>query len=217
MKRKRIKANVLAIRIIANIDPAMAKELGLEDFQKCLGILTADCDDVSYTALDEATKKADVQVVYAKSLYAGASNASTKLAGEFVGILAGPDPSVVRSGLEAAVTFIENGASFYSANDENTIFYFAHTISRSGNYLSSIAGVQEGAALAYCIAPPLEAIYALDMALKSADVKVALFYGPPSATNFGGGLLTGSQAACQAACEAFEEAVVAIANKPLDY
>ena len=44
-----------------------------------------------------------------------------------------------------------------------------------------------------------------------------VFYGPPSETNFAGGLLTGDQAACRAACEAFAEAVCGIAASPTDY
>ena len=44
-----------------------------------------------------------------------------------------------------------------------------------------------------------------------------VFYGPPSETNFAGGLLTGDQAACKAACEAFAEAVNKIADDPLSY
>lgn len=217
MRLDPIKATVLAVRIIANVDPAMAQTLGLEADQKSLGILTTDCDDVSYTALDEATKKSDVKVVYAKSCYAGAANASTKLVGEFIGILAGPSPAEVRSGLQAAVQFIENDAFFYSANDENSIPFYAHTISRTGTYLSGIAGIAEGDALAYCIAPPLEAMVALDAALKAADVKLVSFYGPPTETNFGGGLMTGSQSACKSACDAFRDSVLATAATPMDY
>lgn len=217
MKNDPIKATVLSIKIISNVDPDMAAEFKLEPHQRSLGMLTADIDDVSYTALDEATKKADVQVVYAKSFYAGSANASTKLAGEFIGIIAGPNPAEVRSGLNAAVEFIQNNACFYSANDDNTIPYYAHCISRTGSFLSKVAGVEEGAAIAYLIAPPLEAMYALDAALKSADVKMAAFYGPPSETNFGGGLLTGSQSACKAACDAFAAAVQFVAENPTKY
>jgi len=217
MKNDPIKATVLSVKIIPNVDPDMAAQLNLKPHQRSLGLLTTDIDDVSYTALDEATKKADVEVVYARSMYAGSANASTKLAGEFIGIIAGPNPAEVRSGLNAAIDFIENDACFYSANDDNTIPYYAHCISRTGSYLSKVAGVEEGAALAYLIAPPLEAMYALDAALKAADVKLAAFYGPPSETNFGGGLLTGSQSACKAACEAFAEAVKFIADNPTKY
>jgi ethanolamine utilization protein EutL len=77
MKRDPLPAHVLATRIIPNVAPDMAKELGLTPDQKSLAIVTADSDDVTYTALDEATKKADCKVVYAKSFYAGAANANT--------------------------------------------------------------------------------------------------------------------------------------------
>jgi len=80
-----------------------------------------------------------------------------------------------------------------------------------------VAGIEEGKALAYLIAPPLEAVYGLDAALKAADVKLVTFYGPPTETNFGGGLLTGSQSACKAACSAFAHAVRSIAEHPKEY
>jgi len=57
----------------------------------------------------------------------------------------------------------------------------------------------------------------LDAAVKAADVCLSKFYGPPSETNFAGGLLTGDQAACRAACEAFAEEVCRIAQAPTDY
>ncbi len=217
MIHDRLTPSVLSVRIIANVDAGMAEAFNLKPHHKSIGIITTDCDDVGYTALDEATKKAGVDVVYAKSFYGGAANANTKLAGEFIGIMAGPDPAEVRSGLNAMIEFMENDASFYSANEDDTICYYAHTISRTGSYLSEVAGVAEGEALAYLIAPPLEAMYALDAALKAADVKMAAFYGPPSETNFGGGLLTGSQSACKAACDAFRDAVVSVANNPTGY
>lgn len=216
MKNEKLRANVLGVRVISNVSPGLAEKLKLGPRHKSLGIITADSDDVTYTALDEATKDADVEVVYARSMYAGAGNASTKLAGEVIGILAGPSPAEVRSGLKAALNFIANGACFISANDDNSIVYYAHTVSRTGSYLSQLAGITEGEALAYLIAPPLEAIYGLDAAMKAADVELVEFFGPPSETNFGGGLLTGSQSACNAACSAFAEAIRAVADRPLE-
>lgn len=209
-----IKTNILSVRMIPGADRAMLSALSVPEGQRSLGLLTTDCDDVSYTALDEATKKARVQVVYAKSMYAGASNASTALAGEFIGILSGEDPAEVKSGLEAAIQCIEKDAHFYSANEDDSVVYFAHCISRTGSYLSGQAGVPEGTAMAYVIAPPLEAMVGLDAALKAADVELKVFYGPPTETNFAGGLLVGEQAACQAACDAFADMVCRIAQKP---
>ena len=215
MKHDQMKTTVLSVKMIPNADKMLRDALNLREDERSLGLLTTDCDDVSYAALDEATKKAEVRVAYARSMYAGAGNASTKLAGEFIGILAGRNPAEVKSGLDAAIMYIERDACFYSANDEDSIVYFAHCISRTGSYLSSEAGVPEGTAMAYLIAPPLEAMVGLDAALKAAQVELKVFYGPPSETNFAGGLLTGDQAACKAACEAFAETVNKIAYQPL--
>jgi ethanolamine utilization protein EutL len=214
-KNDPLKASILAVKIIPNISVDLIESYKLKPGQKSLGLVTADIDDVTYTALDEATKKADVEVVYARSFYGGSANANTKLAGEILGVIAGPNPAEVRSGLNVICQFVNEEAWFVSANDDGTVPYYAHCISRTGSYLSKVAGVEEGAALAYLIAPPLEAMYALDAALKAADVKLAAFYGPPSETNFGGGLLTGSQSACKAACDAFGEAVKFVAENPI--
>lgn len=217
MKNDKIRANVLGVRVISNVSAELAAKLELGPKHKSIGIITSDCDDVTYTALDEATKDADVEVVYARSMYAGAGNASTKLAGEVIGIIGGPSPAEVRSGLKAALDFFQSEASFVSANEDDSIVYYAHTVSRTGSYLSKVAGIEEGEPLAYLIAPPMEAIYGLDAAMKAADVKLVEFFGPPSETNFGGGLLTGTQSACYAACAAFAEAIKAVADNPRDY
>ena len=214
MKGDRIRVNVLTSKIVANVHEQLAKELGLAPDQKCIGFVTADCDDVTYIALDEATKMADVKVVYAKSFYGGAANANTKLAGEVIGIIAGPGPGEVKSGLNALINAAESGASFISANEDDSVAYLAHCVSRTGSYLSQVAGIPAGHALAYLIAPPEEAIYGLDAALKAAEVRLVAFYGPPSETNFGGGLLAGSQSACKAACEAFAAAVCSVVENP---
>lgn len=218
MKNDALRPSVLSIKIIPNANPEMAKEFNLPEEHKSIGMITTDCDDVTYTALDEATKKADVKVVYARSMYAGAANASTKLAGEVLGIISGPSPAEVRSGLNAVVDFIESGnATFFSANDDDSIPYYAQCISRTGSYLSETAGIEEGEALAYLVAPPLEAMYGLDAAMKAAAVEMKAFFGPPTETNFGGGLLTGSQSACKAACDAFAAAVKFVADNPTDF
>ena len=209
-----IPVKVLSTRTIANVSETLAKKLGLPRQYRSIGLITADSDDMTYCALDEATKAAAVEVVYGKSLYAGAANASTALAGEVIGILAGPNPAEVQSGLRACVDFMNSGAGFRSANQDDSVIYFAHTVSRTGTYLSKGAGVREGEALAYLIAPPLEAMVGLDEAMKASDVELVTLFEPPSETNFGGGLLTGTQSACDAAAAAFAKAVKAVATHP---
>ncbi len=205
-----IPVQVLSVRYLASAAPSLCRELGAPAGYPCLGILTADSDDPTYIALDEATKAADVKVCYTHSFYAGAANATTPYAGEVIGILAGPTPGAVRSGMDAALSALER-IGFEQAQD---VPYLAYTVSRTGTYLAAEAGVQEGTPLAYLIAPPLESMYAMDAALKAADVKLCKLYRPPSETNFGGGLLTGTQSACEAACAAFARAVAEVAAKP---
>ena len=205
-----IPVKILAMRYLANASPGLGKALGAPEGYPSLGILTTDSDDATYIALDQATKAADVKVCYAKSFYAGAANASTPYAGEVIGIIAGKTPGAVRSGMEAAVGALSR-VGFDAVRD---VPYLAHTVSSVGSYLAGEAGVREGSALAYLIAPPLESMYAMDAALKAADVKLCKLYGPPSETNFGGGLLSGSQSACDAACAAFAAAVAEVAEKP---
>ncbi len=205
-----IPVNILAVKYLASAPESLCKELGAPKGYPCLAMLTTDSDDPTYIALDEATKAADVKVCYGRSFYAGASNASTPYAGEVIGILAGQTPGIVRSGMEAALSALEH-IGFEQAGE---VPYLAYTVSRSGSYLAPLAGVREGTPLAYLIAPPLESMYAMDAALKAADVKLCKLFTPPSETNFGGGILSGTRSACEAACAAFAAAVAEVAARP---
>ena len=205
-----IPVTVLAVQYLSSAPESLCKALGAPKGYPCLGLITTDSDDATYIALDEATKAADVQVCYSRSFYAGAANATTPYAGEVIGILAGATPGAVHSGMEAVLGALER-VGFEQVQD---VPYLAHTVSRTGSFLSKEAGIPEGSALAYLIAPPIESMYAMDAAMKAADVKLCKLYAPPSETNFGGGLLTGTQAACEAACHAFREAVTQVTQRP---
>lgn len=212
-----VKPSILAARIISNVHPDFAAKLQLRPDQRSLALLTCDIDDSLYVALDEATKMAEVEVVYARSFYAGSGYPSGPLSGEIIGILAASDPAEARAGLTAAIDHAEQEAWFYSADDAGDLTFFAHTISRTGSYLSKEAGVDLGTPLAYLIAPPLEATYAIDAALKAAEVEMRVWFEPPSETNFSGALLSGTQSACRAACQAFQDAVLDVAQGPRKY
>ncbi len=209
-----IKPTILATRVIPHVDRQLAAKLELREDQRSLALITCDIDDSLYVSLDEATKMADVEVVYAHSFYAGSAHASGPLSGEIIGMLAATDPAEARAGLAACVDYAENKAWFHAANDAGDLAFFAHTISRTGSYLSREAGVAPGTSMAYVIAPPLEATYALDAALKVAEVEMAVWFAPPSETNFSGGYLVGPQSAVAAACGAFRDAVLEVAAIP---
>ena len=207
-----IPVKVLAVRYLANASPGLCEALGAPKGYPSLGLLTTDCDDATYIALDEATKAADVTVSFGRSFYAGAANASTPYAGEVLGILSAATPGAIRSGMTAVMAALDR----IGFEDVSGIPCLAYTVSSCGSFLAREAGVKEGSALAYLIAPPLEAMVGLDAALKVAEVELKVFYGPPTETNFAGGLLVGEQSACKAACEAFGEAVCDIAGSPVE-
>ena len=132
-------------------------------------------------------------------------------------ILAGPNPAEVRAGLNSAVDYIKTKAIWYSANEDDSIAFFPHLISRTGTYLSKTCNIPVGSPIAYLVAPPMEGLVALDAALKAAVVEVCALTMPPSETNYMGVMLTGDQPACQAAVLAFQEAVLDVASEPIKF
>src|SRR5829696_8407608 len=89
----------LAVQIIPQVDRNFAEHLKLRDDQHSIGLLSVDNDDATYTAIDEATKMADVEVVYARSFYAGPQHPAAQWSGEIMAIPAGHDPDEERAGL----------------------------------------------------------------------------------------------------------------------
>ncbi len=212
-----IHATPLCVQLIPQVDRNFADQLKLKSHQRSIGLISADNDHSTYVSIDEATKKADVEVVYAHSFYAGARHASGLLSGEIMAILAGPDPAEVRAGLEAALAYLRNDALWFSANENGSIVFFPHLISRTGSYLSRMCDIPLGSPIAYLIAPPNEGLVALDAALKAAAVTIASLTMPPTETNFMAVMLSGDQPACKAAADAFQNKVLEVAAQPFNY
>ena len=91
---------------------------------------------------------------------------------------------------------------------------FPHVISSLGEYLAKEAGLAVGDAMAYLVAPPMEASIGLDAALKAAEVRAVRITPPPTETNFACAWLAGELDACEAAASAYAAAVVAVAATP---
>ena len=217
MKLVPLRPRLLSCRLIPHLEPALANALGCDPLRHTsVGLVTCDQDDSLYAALDHATKFAPVEVVYARSFYAGAAHASGPLSGEILGVIAGADPDHVAEGLLALRQALAEEICFYTLPGEGMPAFFPHVIPSLGTYLSQQSGLRPGQPMAYLIAPPIEATVALDHALKSAEVRLARFFGPPTETNFAGAYLTGELAAVEAAALAFAEAVAEVAAHPLD-
>lgn len=214
---KTLEPRVLAVRTIPNVAGDLAGALGLRSDQVALGFLTVDQDDPTYIAVDEATKKAAVEVVFARSFYAGAAHASGPTSGETIAILASDRIAEVEAGLDAAISHLESRVSYRSADGDGRRPYLAHLVARTGTFLSRRAGIEPGDALGYLKATPLEAVFSLDRALKAAAVDLVEWMEPPTPTNMAGALVTGTEADCRAACEAFEQGVVSVHRDPVRY
>ena len=212
-----ILPTVLSVRRLPRADPAMIRAYGGDPAKHtALGLITVDQDDPTYVALDEATKHAQVDVIFARSFYAGAAHASGRLSGEILGVLAASEPEAIEHALEAVLRCLQHDACFYDADGKRTVTVFPHVISSLGEYLSKEAGLQPGDPMAYLVAPPMEATIGLDAALKAADVRAVRIMTPPTETNFAAAWLTGTLDECEAAAIAFAEAVVAVASSPKD-
>lgn len=210
-----IVPTVLAVRRLPAADPAVLRAYGADPARHAsLGLVTCDQDDATYVALDEATKHAPVDVVLARSFYAGAAHASGRLSGEILGVLAAAEPAALDAGLEALLRCLAHDACFYDADGKRGVTVFPHVIASLGHYLSAEAGLAVGEPMAYLVAPPLEATIALDAALKAAAVRAVKITPPPTETNFACAWLTGTLDACEAAAEAYAAAVVDVAARP---
>ena len=210
-----ITPTVLSVRRLPHADPALVTAYGGDPARHAaLGLVTCDQDDAMYVALDEATKHAPVDVIFARSFYAGSAHASGRLSGEILGVLAAAEPEAIEHGLAAVLRCLAHDACFYDADGKRTITVFPHVITSLGEYLSREAGLEPGAAMAYLVAPPLEATIGLDAALKAAEVRAVRVVPPPTETNFACAWLTGSLDACEAAALAYAAAVVDVATAP---
>ena len=210
-----ITPTVLSVRRLPNADPAVLAAYGADPARHAsLGLVTCDQDDALYVALDEATKHAAVDVVFARSFYAGAAHASGRLSGEILGVLAAAEPQAIEAGLAALLGCLAHDACFYDADGKRTVTVFPHVIASLGEYLSREAGLAPGSAMAYLVAPPIEATIGLDAALKAAEVRTVRVVPPPTETNFACAWLTGTLDACEAAALAYAAAVVDVALTP---
>jgi len=208
----RINPRLLACRVLPHADIRLAASVGAPEGTRSLAFLTCDQDDTLYAALDHATKMADVSVVFGKSFYAGSTHASGPLSGEVMGVLAARDPESLTQGVNACRLALEELFAFVSMGGGVNIF--PSVIASIGSYLAALSGAPVGSALAYLIAPPLEAMIGLDAALKVAKVEALKIFTPPTETNFAGAFLGGSLDSVQAAADAFTAAIADVVAQP---
>ncbi len=210
-----IRPTILSVQRIPHAHASVLQSYGADpSVHSSLGLVTCDQDDSTYVALDEATKQSPVDVVFARSFYAGAENASGRLSGEILGVIAAAGPTEIDAGLRALIGCLEHDACFYNGDERGEIAIFPHVVSSIGHYLSKESGLPLESSMAYLVAPPMEATIGVDRALKAANVQVAKLFPPPTETNYGAAWLSGELSECEAAASAFAEAVIEIGRNP---
>lgn len=214
MTGDRIKCNLIYSKLLTAVEDIMLEEFDLPEGCIDIGIFTTQFDGVGYCAADEATKAANVEVAYLKTLYGAGAGLND---GQVFGVITGPTVSDVESGLRYIHDFTENKATIYSMNDNDTNLIYAQLVPKIGKYFSKTYGLPIGSSIAFLFAPALEGIVGIDEALTVADVEVVKFFGPPTNSNLSGAILSGTQSNCKTACEAFKNAIIGCVEEPVDY
>ena len=207
--KRRIDAHVVMEKLVPRITEEYRKIYDIPENHESMAIFSADCEDVMWLAVDDATKKAKIKVIqidYSWSRYGG----------EITAIISGEKVADVKSGLQYAKDYIENKSGNYSLNEEGTLGYYVDYVPRIGKYYQESLGLSEGTSIAYLVSAPVESMYGLDKALKAADVKIAELSEIPSRVNTGGAIVYGTESACRSAVEAFAEGVEYCAFQPMD-
>ena len=195
--KRRIDAHVVMEKLVPRITEEYRKIYDIPENHESMAIFSADCEDVMWLAVDDATKKAKIKVIQIETVYGGVDYSWSRYGGEITAIISGEKVADVKSGLQYAKDYIDY-------------------VPRIGKYYQESLGLSEGTSIAYLVSAPVESMYGLDKALKAADVKIAELSEIPSRVNTGGAIVYGTESACRSAVEAFAEGVEYCAFHPMD-
>lgn len=159
MKNDKIYPEILSMVLITQVSEGLKADLQLSEEHTSCAVITATIDDFVFLALDEATKKADVDVTYTGSFYGGNPNSSSKLQGEGIGIFAGKTVASVQAAIDAIYDFYDSRRVYaVSCNDEDSIAYLTYTAASVGTYFAKTMDIPLGCSMAYLVGPPIESI-----------------------------------------------------------
>ncbi len=214
--KKRIHAHVTRIKLIPNITDYHKHFLEIPKDHNSMGLIACDVENVMYPALDHASKEANIKVVYCDCAYNGRDNLWASERGTIIGIITAKNVEDVRRGLDYTKYFIEEEAQLYAFDEEESMLCYAHLMPKCGKYYQQEYGIPQGMSAVHLATSPLQSTYALDVALKAGNTKVARLFDLPTKTNTGGAILYGTQEACRASLDAYLNAVEYCCSQPMD-
>lgn len=215
MKTIPVKTHILSQKIIPHINPELAKVYHVPEEHRSIGFFSTDNDDVAYLAADDATKKADIRILHAQTLYGGQTCSWSKYGGSVFVLFSGPKVQDVKSGMAYINDYVENRSVLCNFDGDDGTAFYADCVPRVGKYYQELYQIPEGMAYAYLVGGPIETNYALDKALKASDTKIANYWYPPSHANSSGAVLYGTESACRSAVNAFIDTLRAAVEHPM--
>ncbi len=204
---KRVDSHVTMQKLIPNVGNKYRELWDFPSDHQSIGLISCDVEDVMDFALDDASKKAKIHVIHVETVYGGVERAWSRYGGEITAVISGPRVEDVKSGLMYIRDYIEHKCGCYVMDEDESLTYYVDYIPRIGSYNQEKLGLPAGTSLAYLVAPPIEATYALDKALKASNTRIVELFEAPTRVNTGGALLCGTESACKSAVAAFAEAV----------
>lgn len=207
---------MLCQKVIANVSEEFAKVYNLPEGHKSVAIFSTDNDDVGYVAVDDATKKANIKLIHAKTFYGGLKCSWSKYGGGVFILFSGPKVEDVKSGLAYVRDFINSQSSLYNFDGDPQTAFYAQTIPKAGKYFQEWCSMGAEEAYTYLAGGPIESNYAIDKALKAGNTRVVRYWYPPSHANSSGAILAGTESACRAAEKAFIEALEYAIKNPME-
>lgn len=212
----RMKTNMLSQKIIANVSEEFAKAYHLPAGHQSVAFFSVDNDDAAYLAVDDATKKADIQVIHGETFYGGSTCSWSKYGGSVFVMFSGPKVADVRSGLAYVKDFIDHRTELCCFDGDPGTAFYAQCVPRAGKYFRDLCGIEEGSAYAYLVGGPIETNYALDKALKAGETRIVKYWYPPSHANSSGAVLAGTESACRSAALAFKDGLRFAIEHPME-
>lgn len=129
----KVHGKMIANRLLTDVEDCMLEDYHLPEGYIDIGMFTTSCDGIGYVAADDATKKANVEVVSIYSTYGGCGKFND---GQVFGVISGPTVSDVERGLRYVRQFTEQEAALYSISDDDQTFIYAECVSKIGKYFA---------------------------------------------------------------------------------
>ena len=136
--KRRIDAHVVMEKLVPRITEEYRKIYDIPENHESMAIFSADCEDVMWLAVDDATKKAKIKVIQIETVYGGVDYSWSRYGGEITAIISGEKVADVKSGLQYAKDYIENKSGNYSLNEEGTLGYYVDYVHGSESIIRSL-------------------------------------------------------------------------------